>query len=210
MKIRVEHESARKLSLDGLLHDNRLIDEVILDFTLELQQQNNWCWAAIATSIGNFYDNSSLSQKEIVSRLLNIDISLLPDQTDDKHISNQQRTLDESLTLVNSFSHWSLGRPSFERLLLEISAGRPVCVRIEWLEGGAHYLVIKGINPGEQLLHIEDSLHGPSVVAYNSFPKLYLGMGAIWTETFWTAPMTQHNSNNPTDSAKKPRDKDDE
>ena len=205
MKLRVEHESARKLSCDGLLHDNRLIDEIVLDFTVESQQKSNWCWAAIAASVGRFYGTTYLSQENVASQTPSNTSSLLSDQLNKQESNNQQRTLDESLKLVSCYSHWSLGRPSFERLLLEVGAGRLVCVRIEWLEGGAHYLVVKGINPGEQLLHIEDSLHGPSVVPYNTFPKLYQGLGAIWTETFWTAPPAQHNPSN-----EEVRNKDDE
>lgn len=196
MKIRVEHESARKLSLENHLHDSCLVDEVVLSFSVESQLQSNWCWAAIASSIGLFYGTACLAQEEVVRRVLKIPGASLVEKN-----SNQQITLDKSLKLVNCFSHWSLGWPSFERLLLEISAGRLPCARIEWLKGGAHYLVIKGITPEKQLLHIEDSLHGPSVEAYQKFPKHYQDTGAIWTETYWTAPPSSTPSS---------RDKDDE
>ncbi|WP_424101139.1 papain-like cysteine protease family protein [Moorena producens] len=169
-------------------------DAVILDFWLEKQVLSCWCWAAIAASIGRFYKTCLLTQQQIAAELLNISPSQLS-QLDNIDNNNKQLTLDKSLKIAKSYSHWSLGRPSFERILLELTMGHPVCVRIEWFTGGAHYLAIKGANPKEKSLYLDDSLNGPSIMSYSDFPKCYNDIGGVWTETFWTAP----NSDNQND-----------
>ncbi|MDJ0676698.1 MAG: papain-like cysteine protease family protein [Calothrix sp. MO_167.B42] len=187
MKIRIESESAKKLSLTNGLQQIGCEDDVILDFLLEKQVLSCWCWAAIGASIGKFYKTCFLTQQQIADKLLNISPGK-SSKVDDIHNNNKQLTLDKSLKIAKSYSHWSLGRPSFERILLELTMGHPVCVRIEWFTGGAHYLVIKGANPKEKSLYLDDSLNGQSIMSYSHFPKRYNDIGGVWTETFWTAP----------------------
>jgi hypothetical protein len=189
MKIRIESESAKKLSLNNQLQQIDAKDAVILDFSLERQILSCWCWAAIAASLGRFYKNCFLTQQQIVSKLLNIPLDELS-MVDHIHSGNQQLTLDKSLKFARCYSHWNLGQPSYERILLELTMGHPVCVRIEWLTGGAHYLVIKGANPKRELLYLDDSLSGSSIISYQDFPKHYKKIGGVWTETFWTAPQS--------------------
>lgn len=194
MKIRIESASAKKISLNNELQQIGAEEAVILDFGLEKQILSCWCWAAIAASVGRFYKNCFLTQQQIVSELLNISLEKLS-KIDYIHGGNQQLTLNKSLKFVKCYSHWSLGRPSYERILLELTMGHPVCVRIEWFTGGAHYLVIKGANPKRNLLYLDDSLYGPSIISYYDFPKRYKNWGGVWTETFWTAPQSLESDN---------------
>ncbi|WP_263081085.1 hypothetical protein [Endozoicomonas sp. Mp262] len=194
MKITIEHESARKLGINHRLETVNPSHDLVLDFSLEQQFFSSWCWAAIAASLAKFYGTCGLNQQQVACTLLGIDARDLPDPPDNDHSCNCQMTVDKSLALVGCYSHWSLGRPSFERIFLEIHAARLPCVRIEWFQGGAHYLVIKGVTAEGQLLHIEDSLYGPAVLPYGDFPKGYRGTGAVWTETFWTAPDKINNN----------------
>ena len=196
MKITIEHESATRLNVNKGLQKIDPTDAVLLDFTLEKQQLSNWCWAAIAASVGRFYGTSQLSQRQIVCELLALSPERLPANSDNHHVSNQQITLDRSLALVNCDSRWSTGRPSYEQLLLEISSVCLPCARIDWRNGGAHYLVIKGINIKAKNLYIEDSLNGPASIAYQDFPRHYLGSGGVWTDTFWATPQSQQPPNN--------------
>ncbi len=169
---------------------------LILDFQMEPQKRSRWCWAAIAAAMGQFYQTSRWTQDQVAGALLGFDCSALEGAQSDQDSEaallgqsdayNVNRKLDEALKFTNSYSHWSLGKPLFERIQLELDAGRPPCVRIEWYNGGAHYIVVVGYNAHTQEIFIEDPRAGFSRQRFASFPREYGNDGGVWTETFWT------------------------
>ncbi|WP_282126775.1 C39 family peptidase [Marinifilum flexuosum] len=158
-----------------------------LSINVEQQKKSRWCWAAITRATGLYYETSNLSQEEIVKELL-IDAEFnenlyTKSEIEEKNINFK---LDVALKYVEAFSHWSAGKPSFERIQFEINQGRPFCARIEWFKSGAHYILIKGYNANQRTIFIDDPLHGFHIEKYKNFPDEYNKSGAVWTETFWT------------------------
>lgn len=75
MKLRVEHQSTKRIgsftggSVEGTARSH------VLALTVQRQELSNWCWAAIAASLGDYYRHRHLAQHEIASRLLGYDCS---------------------------------------------------------------------------------------------------------------------------------------
>jgi hypothetical protein len=160
----------------------------MLDFVMQHQELSKWCWAAISVSMGRYYGTRYCQQHEVASALLGFDCSHFQEEPEVAARCNEYAMLDEALQLVGCYSHWSPGRPTFERIQAEIDAGRPICLRVEWYRGGSHYVVLVGYYAGTREIYIEDALHGPSIQAFDKFPNNYRMSGGVWRETFWTCP----------------------
>lgn len=194
MKIFIDPDDA-KTSHFGTCYQSPIIDDTgrRLPIAVGEQLKSRWCWAAIASAVANYYQTMRITQVEVVN-------SLLPDPDAGNGLYSEQELLerninfklDVALKYVNCFSHWTIGKPVFERIQFEINQGRPMGVRLEWFKGGAHYILVNGYNDRDGSIIIEDPLHGPSVQAYNKFPDNYRESGAVWTETFWTNKITIH------------------
>jgi hypothetical protein len=161
-----------------------LVDGAVkLDVCLEKQEFRNWCWAAIASALGRYYGTLKASQEEIVGNAFANDHSGAPGELAER--KNVEFRLDRALRTVGCFSHWSEGKPLFERIRFEINLGRPIGARIEWYQGGAHYVLIHGYRDDGERVLVADSQHGSGEFVLKEFPSLYRERGA-WTETFWT------------------------
>ncbi|MCY4045405.1 MAG: hypothetical protein OXE99_10015 [Cellvibrionales bacterium] len=186
MKFRVESTLARTVSWDNFPPDLHQPEEILLDFSVESQRQSQWCWSAIAVSLAQFYSTGLLSQSELVKKMM----ALSDDNPskNSKNVSdyNQPAVLEHALRFMGCYGHWNPGRASLERLYLALIEQSLPCVRVEWPKGGAHFLVIKGVNIKTQSLWIEDPLYGPSEQAYDQFPKQYIHAQGVWSETYWT------------------------
>jgi hypothetical protein len=87
---------------------------------------------------------------------------------------------------VGHYDHFAAGAASFQAVEGEISASRPLGVRVAWAGGGAHFLAIGGYRDWPQnFVHVEDPWYGPSDLAYSTLESAYQGSGT-WTHTYWT------------------------
>jgi len=139
MKLRVESDGASKTEFgEPFIRPTITNKAVLLNLTLEKQQLENWCEAAIAMCLSNYYGTESFDQAQVVGKVLEVDCSTYQqDPVVQKHC-NQNSSLNLALTAIGCYSHWSLGKPSLERLRFEMNQGRPICLRVEWYQGGAH------------------------------------------------------------------------
>lgn len=188
MKLIIEHKKSLSACI-GSKGSPTIIEGPVtrLNYVSEQQLLSKWCWAAIAVSMSHYYYKEKWRQEEVATTLLKFDCQLFRDSHEVAEACNKDLLLNDALQLTQTYSHWSPGRPAFERIKHEIHCGRPLCPRIEWRNGGAHYVVVKGYNENEQSLLIADSLHGTSEIPYRDFPSKYNNEnGAAWTETFWT------------------------
>jgi hypothetical protein len=194
MKIFIDPNDAKTSSF-GTCYQPPIIDDTgyRLPIAVEEQVRSRWCWAAIASAVATYYQTMCIDQLQIVDGLLS-DFEVVDGLYSEKDLleRNINFKLDVALKYVNCFSHWTIGKPIFERVQFEINQGRPLGVRLEWFKGGAHYILVKGYNEQDGSIMIEDSLHGPSVQVYDQFPDNYRESGAVWTETFWTNKITIH------------------
>jgi hypothetical protein len=181
-------EAKREVYSSGVRRQEEGRDSCVLDLIMQRQELEHWCWAAIAVSLGAFYGTRRMMQHEAAGALLGMDCSGFQSEPDVVSRCDVCAMLDDALKLVGCFSHWSPGRPTFERIRTEIDAGRPVCFCVDWKTGGSHYAVISGYYANTREVYVADPLHGPSVQAYSTFPTQYRGIGGFWRGTFWTSP----------------------
>lgn len=188
MKIFIDPGDA-KWSAFGSFYQAPVIDNTgcRLPITVAQQLRSRWCWAAIASAVATYYQTMSIGQHQIADSLLSD-----PDAKNGRYTNedllekNVNFKLDVALKHVKCFSHWTIGKPVFERIQFEINQGRPLGVRLEWFKGGAHYILVNGYNDQDKCIMIQDPLHGPGVFGFHRFPENYRESGAVWTETFFT------------------------
>ena len=119
----------------------------------ESQEHDNWCYAAVGSSISKFYDkNSSWDQCKIVNTATN--------RTDccggtfNEEGCNQVGYLHHSkdigsLDITGTFDKQDVGAASFSDIESSVFKDRPVAVRHNYKKGfykGGHFTVIVGTN----------------------------------------------------------------
>jgi hypothetical protein len=157
-------------------------------FPMEHQQQTNWCWAAVTVSVDHYFKpGSPRTQQNLAEKELPLGANNVP------------WVLDKPLRHIGALRGQSLQRPlTFAELQRELLAKRPVCARIEWEGGGAHFVVISGFatSPdGVRLVYVSDPLLEESEVVVCGFDDLaggdfsdgYGGDGR-WVETYLLQP----------------------
>lgn len=162
----------------------KLIRSRQLNFTMQLQTQSNWCWAATATSVSHFYwFLSTWTQCSVASAELG--------RTDCCNATvpsacNVPWYLDKALTRTNNFVSIT-GPASFADVCAEIDAARPVGARVGWTGGGGHFMCIYGYSTflGQNYFDIDDPIYGKSHLSVADFSSNYQGSGT-WTHTYFT------------------------
>jgi len=160
-----------------------------IDFSMQPQQQSNWCWAATATSMALFYDPaSSWTQCSVADGVTGY--SDCCTTTGAGGHCNVPMALEEALTKVGHLDHYNSEFDSLTTIAqieTEMTAARPLGIRF-WSEGGgAHFLCIRGHNnvDGVNYVSVDDPIYGRSDVAYSTLKTTYHGTG-LWTHTYYT------------------------
>lgn len=167
-----------------------------LDLSCEEQKGDNWCWAAVATSLARFYDPQiQWDQCKLANRQLLTDRCCGPDA--DMTFCDKVQRLDKVLQITGNLVEFiqSTVPPieppiSFEKVKSEIDNGRAVCSRVEWFDGGGHFQVIIGwkIGGGERYLIISDPIYRETEIVFSSFASRYEG-GGKWNVAYFTKPV---------------------
>jgi hypothetical protein len=162
--------------------------EQTLKFNMQQQSQDQWCWAAVSTSVSLFFDSQSgWKQCKIVDEALDVTVccnSTFASSTN----CNQQWYLNKALDIMGHLSKLEKGAQSFKLIAKEIEEGRPLGCLIKWDggNGGGHFVVISGVNTDENSLDIDDSWNGPTKdLPYDVFKEKYRGDG-LWEYSFFT------------------------
>lgn len=156
-----------------------------LDFSMQAQQQTNWCWAAVSTSVALFYDPASTwTQCAVANGELGRNDCC---GTGASGPCNVYGFLGSSLNRVGHLASQTGSSSTFATVRAEIDAGRPLGVRTAWSGGGAHFLCIIGYRIYEQMLAVDDPWYGKSDVDYATFSSSYQGSGS-WTHSYFTQP----------------------
>ena len=159
-----------------------------LVFDMQHQLQDNWCWAAVSTSISIYFDeNSGWTQCKMVNQALE-ETTCCNANSASTDTCNRQWYLHKALEKTGNLSQLERGAQTFEKIANEIREGRPLGCLIKWDdgEGGGHFVIISGVDEEEQTLDILDPWNGPTDdLPYNVFAKKYRGDG-LWTYSFYT------------------------
>lgn len=167
----------------------RLTRRRCLCFTMQHQEQTQWCWSATATSVAHYYNAASPWTQ---CTLVNAELGRADCCTDPSSGNcNQPWTLSTVLTRVGHLASVSGASTSFADVRAEIDDGRPLGVRIGWSGGGGHFNVlacyISNTLFGQQSVQVEDPWYGTSVWDYDTFRTNYQGSGS-WTHSYKTQP----------------------
>lgn len=153
-------------------------DAVTLPVPLARQEKDNWCWAAIAQAMARYFKLGEWPQAGVAAAC--------GSRAADSNGAGDALPLHAALDVVGCGYYWTPGKPSWQRLMFAINQGLPVCARIQWRGGAAHFVVIHGYWPDRSALLVADSIVGGSEQDYRTFPKPYNGQHGVWTETYWT------------------------
>lgn len=158
-------------------------EEISLGLRMQQQLEDEWCWAAVSTSLALFFQPSSpWTQCEVVNAELGQTTCC---QDGGSSLCNQPWDLTKALQLVRHWLDDFEEEPSVSGIAEQLTMRRPVCLCINWTGGGGHFVSVDGIDEKAGQLHIADPLFGPSYVAYDGFPASYQG-GGIWGWTYLT------------------------
>ena len=159
--------------------------DAVLRFTMEKQQQSNWCWAATSVSITKYYDpGSGWTQCAMANGQLN--------RTDccgagAATACNVYGFLDGSLQRAGHFDHLVGGSVGEDVVRDQMVARRPLGIRVAWSGGGAHFVAATGVEEGDLVVVSDCGSGTTSIVAYDTLRTAYRGSGT-WTHSYFTKP----------------------
>ena len=159
---------------------------VILPFTMQVQQQTEWCWAATAASVSAYYNAAPvLTQCQVASECLGgleCCITPLPPPPPPYWEGNCSFALDAALSVVKHLAAGPTGAVlPFASIMSEINGQRPVCCHISC----GHFNAIVGYhNDSTQDIVVRDPLHGEQTLPYAMFVSNY--NGSAWDDSYLT------------------------
>jgi hypothetical protein len=164
------------------------------------QEDDFWCWAAVAVAVQRFYEpTSSTKQCELVADVLTAQGQLGSGTICCPSASNPACDVlwyvYDALRAVGHYPDRYLeGPPGFGNVKGEIGRGRPVVCRVQWPDGAGHFVAITGYSegPGVERVTVQDPLPtgiGAEVgMDYDAFVSNYHSAGGRVTHTYWTIP----------------------
>ena len=174
-------------------------DENKLDFQMQHQLADFWCWAAVARTVSHFYETanhpSPHDQCGIVNAVLGADnnyviVNCCPDH--DANDCDNPYLLEKALRFTENHR---LKRPvpiRWETLVREIDDGKVVCARIEWNKDEAHFISITGYTgnvTGDQWVFVDDPQGGERHMPFDTLLTNYENRensGGKYTDTYFT------------------------
>jgi hypothetical protein len=156
-----------------------------LPFTMQPQEQTNWCWAAVAASVAIHYDPAgswrqcSLADAELGQTTCCNDGACA--------VCNVEWRLSRALTRTSNLRGMEPRAMTFAELRADVTVQRPMCARIEWQGGTGHFVVLVGYADldGTRYITVEDPAAGQSVYDFEQFLSAYEGSGRC-THAYWT------------------------
>jgi hypothetical protein len=161
----------------------------LLDIEVPTQEQDEWCWCAVAIGVRQFYETTfHLRQCQVAGAVLGRNACANPSQ------ANEQARPETALRHLNVFDRHVSSSLKFEDVVDEIDAGRPLVARVQFLNNGLHHVVvIRGYRKsmGTELLvddPAKDAKDG--TVSYSAMLTGYRYWGE-WTDTYFTRRLTK-------------------
>lgn len=162
----------------------RYPNQLHLTFQMQTQKWSNWCWAATASSISQYYDcEDYVSQDEIVGRALGLPPPWVSDES-----WNREDTMLAGLRIVGCDNSTYPGSAELRQAMQQLDRRNPVCVQIKWPSEGGHAVVIHGLwldENGEDHYLIGDPCFDHSFpVPGSELRNDYLEYGGRWVQTY--------------------------
>jgi hypothetical protein len=154
------------------------------------QQEANWCWAAVACAVKNFLSPAAgMTQCGVAQPVLVTESQIESTVSCCANAAqcNMPAELQDALNAVDNLRQMDAGFLGFADLKNELNAGRPIGVRIQWPDGGGHFILIDGyreFSSGAQQVHVSDPFYQPSYLLHSDLVNDYQGDG-VWTHTYF-------------------------
>ena len=165
------------------------VDDNVLNFPLQHQDQSEWCWAAVTSSVSKFYDpHSTYTQSNLAVWAFGATCALTPGSS----ICN--RPYNMSLSLIHTGNGPAAVRGAFDidQIKAEIDGNHPIGLGIFWTNGsGGHAITITGYDKRKAdspMIQVQDPGDPVGTVTFfplHLFPQHYSG-GADWRLSFRT------------------------
>lgn len=158
-------------------------------FVGQLQEQSNWCWAAVATSVAGFFGDHQWSQCGVADATLGRK-DCCGTGAADQNKCNMPYYLESALQTTRHLCDMEVRSLTVAEVELEIDKGRPVGCRVGWRDGTGHFLAVVGYATGASgraYIDIDDPIFSTSTSAFDEFASLYQG-GGDWTHSYLTEP----------------------
>lgn len=139
-----------------------------LPFSMQVQEQTEWCWAATAASVSAYYDVAPvLTQCEVASKCIGVDCCITPLPPE----RNIKWALDAALKAIKHLAADPSGALPFSSIVTEIDGGRPICCHISW----DHFIAIVGYDDSNQDVVVcdPDPHHAEQTLPYETFVSDY-------------------------------------
>lgn len=147
-----------------------------LAFTMQNQQQTNWCWCAVTVSVANYYGDS-LNQCGFANTALSRNDCCGAGGPGPCNVTNDLVT---PLTTAGHLASWQSSAPTFQQIRSEIDNGRPVTTHVAWSGGGGHFVAVTGYLTGStEFVAVQDPLGTASDLRLSSFISSYQGTGTV-------------------------------
>ena len=152
-----------------------------LAFTMQPQQQTQWCWAAVAVSVDLYYHTAS---RWTQCKLANAALGQTTCCANGSSLQcNQPWYLNKALQIVANLASSNAGKASLAAVQAEVKSCRPLALRIGWDGGGGHFVAVYGYSGNN--INIADPWYGNSIQSHALFPTAYQG-GGTWTHNYYT------------------------
>ncbi|BAU55659.1 C39 family peptidase [Mucilaginibacter gotjawali] len=163
---------------------------VILNYKTQKQILDEWCWAAVASSVALKYSPSSgPTQAFLASQLIDQSCSIVASSDPDAApaVCHQDFDLQKALMRSKNWSHTFEGKLKFDTICQEIDAGRPVCCQIFWPAfERSHFITIFGYTGPKVVIGDPDKEAGVCSQDFSVFAEGY--REGIWTRSYFTKP----------------------
>lgn len=145
------------------------------------QEQDQWCWCAVAAGLCAFRDQTfAMRQCEVAADFLGLDACADPSADE----VNKMMPVADVLTHFKLLAFPQEAPMSFEEVVEQIDAGRPVCIRIRFIDTGTpHVTVIRGYRRDGRMLMIDDPSFDESTMPYADVIDRYEGSG-VWKQSY--------------------------
>jgi hypothetical protein len=159
-------------------------------FSIQHQNWDNWCWAAVSASVAAFYGNAAWREQCVVAAAELAPCNCCGGDGPRQGAGgcNNPWFLDRALTRVGHFDRMIIGLQSYATLQAELNANRPFGCRIEWRGGtNAHFVVVGAwqIEDGEEYVVVYDPIAGRKDMTYTELCSSYANTGDSWTHSYF-------------------------
>jgi Papain-like cysteine protease AvrRpt2 len=159
-----------------------------LNLSVKQQQETNWCWAAVSTSVSHFYSPASGWSQCTVANAALPRTDCCGTGASDPLRCNRPWYLDMALNVTDNLDRVESRSLTFGEVQAEIARDAAVGTRVGWFGGGGHFQTIVGwlvADSGVEYIDVSDPIYLDSQVAFSSFASGYQS-GGDWTHSYLT------------------------